>query len=536
MRRVVPIVVAVACALGALSISTIGSAGPAAASVGLELLPPSVASDLGVDTVPACVSLGPCEAAGELAPAAGATLATAGAGFIAGFAAGTGAVAGVKFVKDKWFTFHPEGQAGPSGIISNIFDISLNNYSRDANNHPSWDTKVVYKFAGAAGNYGTMAEYGLVDGTIVPFSDSGHLNPSSGTWWQVGYTENTHHIVSGIGNGYSVDDMDGVYLNVRDTHGNFVATVNVPWANIKPIWHLQTDYICHTPGGSNTSGVQDGGTFESPIDAPSVAPAVTCPAGSYVVSWHTHVSGPDGDYTLLNWDAPVALTDPNGPYASCLKLAGGSSCGLQRHQSVQAGQADTCTWGAYTVALSDCDFDEVLASWESRTRIQAYGEFLDAEPGDDEKFTAVDQCLAMATVSQCKSMPIFLPGADVFKAAQHDAYAITVGGKSPSLTYAEVNERAPDGWYNSYEICATKPAGTDCDEYPFRSTQQGGPGASLRPVISGQNQLEGRLLGKFFQFCGVDADDRAFLVIPLELPAGSSTGWNTQAWCRPQGS
>lgn len=48
-------------------------------------------------------------------------------------------------------------------------------------------------------------------------------------------------------------------------------------------------------------------------------------------------------------------------------------------------------------------------------------------------------------------------------------------------------------------------------------------------------ELEGRLLGKFLQFCEVNADDREFLVIPLEVPAGDTFGQPTQAWCRPNG-
>jgi hypothetical protein len=250
--------------------------------------------------------------------------------------------------------------------------------------------------------------YGLVGDNIVAISYSMDPISTSGAWQQIGYSETARYHLTGIpGYSYSIDDMTAIYLNVRDNHGNFVATVNVPYSNIKPIWHLQTDYTCHDPAGTDTSGVQDGGTFDNPNAAPTDAPPVICPSGSYVSSWHTHVTGPDGDHALLNWDAPTALTDPNGTYASCLKLAGGSACDLERHAPTQVGQPETCTWGTYAVALSDCDFETVLGSWASRTRIQAYGEFLPTVDASGELFTAVDQCLVIATVDQCKTMPIF---------------------------------------------------------------------------------------------------------------------------------
>jgi hypothetical protein len=104
MRRLVAIISTAACVLGMLTVATVGAAPSALALAGPSLIPPSVATAVGADAVPACVALGPCAAAGTVA-------AVAGAGLIAGLAAGTGAVEGVKFAKDKWFTFHPEGQA-----------------------------------------------------------------------------------------------------------------------------------------------------------------------------------------------------------------------------------------------------------------------------------------------------------------------------------------------------------------------------------------------------------------------------------------
>lgn len=55
----------------------------------------------------------------------------------------------------------------------------------------------------------------------------------------------------------------------------------------------------------------------------------------------------------------------------------------------------------------------------------------------------------------------------------------------------------------------------DCDEYPYLSTRRGGPGASLRPIDSGDNHRAGARLGELKLQIRRAARPRQLLVIPL---------------------
>ena len=154
------------------------------------------------------------------------------------------------------------------------------------------------------------------------------------------------------------------------------------------------------------------------------------------------------------------------------------------------------------------------------------------------------QCVAMAawpgaghTEEQCKTMPIFSPGSNVLEAAQHDHDAILGNASWSALGYRTVAEREADGisrsWYASYAECSPSIGVTNlnCDEFPFYSSVEGGPGASLRVIDKIQNQLEGNLLQGFANSCGLSnvampAPDRNYLVVPLPYSGGPLTsGW-----------
>jgi hypothetical protein len=59
------------------------------------------------------------------------------------------------------------------------------------------------------------------------------------------------------------------------------------------------------------------------------------------------------------------------------------------------------------------------------------------------------------------------------------------------------------------------PPVTNCDEYPYYSTMEGGPGASLKNIDADDNQKEGRLLQDFRTACKVTTTDPEFMVAPL---------------------
>ncbi len=51
------------------------------------------------------------------------------------------------------------------------------------------------------------------------------------------------------------------------------------------------------------------------------------------------------------------------------------------------------------------------------------------------------------------------------------------------------------------------PSGHDYDEFPYASTKQGGRGAHVQPVLSGENQAVGRELGAFYKKLGIGNGD-----------------------------
>jgi hypothetical protein len=128
----------------------------------------------------------------------------------------------------------------------------------------------------------------------------------------------------------------------------------------------------------------------------------------------------------------------------------------------------------------------------------------------------------------CKRVPIFVSGSNVSEASQHDLDAITANPQWAALTTAGTgNEPAREQWYRDLPECAdaSEPLGLDCDEYPFRSTAQGGPGASLKVISASHNRSQGTSLGNFYKKCGMRDADRIiggdpFLVVPIPDPIG----------------
>jgi RHS repeat-associated protein len=121
-----------------------------------------------------------------------------------------------------------------------------------------------------------------------------------------------------------------------------------------------------------------------------------------------------------------------------------------------------------------------------------------------------------------RALPVIVFGRDVLKATEHYADALAANPRHTAL--ARKFPPHPAGWKNSKPECLNQTGGTtglDCDEFPFASTEQGGvsnyPGVSLRPVLSGHNQLAGSKLGAFYGVCDVSksasSDDKWFAVV-----------------------
>jgi len=126
---------------------------------------------------------------------------------------------------------------------------------------------------------------------------------------------------------------------------------------------------------------------------------------------------------------------------------------------------------------------------------------------------------------ECKSTPIFASGqTDVSEATEHDILALASNPAWVALHYRpSASNPAAAGWYNASPTCSGSHPGEDCDEYPFRATEENnGPGVDLALIDSTHNQYQGSLYSGFVTLCGLRSGttsvDRAFFGIPI--PAG----------------
>lgn len=163
--------------------------------------------------------------------------------------------------------------------------------------------------------------------------------------------------------------------------------------------------------------------------------------------------------------------------------------------------------------------------------------------------TAVQQCFAGPVLKMykritvfehpCSSRSVFLPARDVEEAMQHKIDAITMNPSRVLLSYATEAEsiRSTGGrrWYRSTDECndgaraiavAARPGvALACDEMPYFSTEQAGPGASLRFIDYDDNRNEGNALQGFYSACprlkldapAVGLSREKFVVAPLPV-------------------
>lgn len=143
----------------------------------------------------------------------------------------------------------------------------------------------------------------------------------------------------------------------------------------------------------------------------------------------------------------------------------------------------------------------------------------------------------------CDLYPIFFPGADYPEATEHIDDAIDLNPARSVLNYKPRAEVRDSGlavrWYNSQPECNTAARAAaeaqrpnvelDCDEYPFYSSAQSGPGASLRIISAADNRGLGNRYGAFANSPAckprVKEARLPFLVVPVEPSLGVPTGW-----------
>jgi hypothetical protein len=134
-------------------------------------------------------------------------------------------------------------------------------------------------------------------------------------------------------------------------------------------------------------------------------------------------------------------------------------------------------------------------------------------------------------VDDCKDQRIFFSGMNVEEATIHDSDVIAANPALMSLHYASTVEKAvtrPS--YLTIPQCAGQDTSvSECDEYPFLTTEEGYGGANLhdyRSINGDDNGLQGAFLSAFVSYCPVlkssarFSDDRNYLVIAdMDLPA-----------------
>lgn len=113
-----------------------------------------------------------------------------------------------------------------------------------------------------------------------------------------------------------------------------------------------------------------------------------------------------------------------------------------------------------------------------------------------------------------------MPGGDTPETTAHIVDALR---SQPALLTraahpASTSSRA---WYQGDPRCAGSPRDAmSCDEYPFFTSLQGGPGASLRLVPGWEQNRQGGYLRNFYATCGI-AEGEDFLVGPM--PSAATT-------------
>ena len=183
--------------------------------------------------------------------------------------------------------------------------------------------------------------------------------------------------------------------------------------------------------------------------------------------------------------------------------------------------------GDVLVVAQPSDVDRV------RNRIADAEPDLDPEDARRAARTCVDQEIAALEVgvefsvpNPCEALPLYFPGADVGEVAEHNADAIAQQPAWFQLHYQPERLSPYDPrWYNAVafrDSCPMKRAerNVHCDEFPYRATVEGGPGASLREVHVDHNRREGTLRGRMYADtrCNMRSNpgaQQAFLVIPL---------------------
>ena len=113
----------------------------------------------------------------------------------------------------------------------------------------------------------------------------------------------------------------------------------------------------------------------------------------------------------------------------------------------------------------------------------------------------------------CETLPIFVTGTNAPAAADHDLEVLAQRPGLIRLNYEDPDTKAGRGtWYEAIPPCPDSSATLHCDEFPFFSTEQGGPLAELEPglerpslelIAASDNLSQGGSLRWFYDKCNM---------------------------------
>jgi hypothetical protein len=346
----------------------VASARPADAFVGPSFtLPASLGAANGITGLISGAS-GATVTAGTTSAAeivGGATVATGGVGVVAvagglALAAGAGAAVGFAgwkgygFIKDKFFTVHPEGTGVSGGIInSNIGSVQVTGVDLNNDGVPiGVSVDVIGKVYTEPGTGFCIGFTSVKPGT----TDRRELAAGASHGTNCVYTfppdspSNVQHFHYGCE--YVCRGEVTMYALIPSADPNIgydIAGAVLYFA--PPVWTIQTHLTCQDSAGNERITNSVSPAFGDPLSAPDVIPDALCTAGSH--STHLLIQAvPDRGATvdLVEWNAAPRFTDVTDPQADCMALAGGTQCALD------AGTADrpSCTWGANVLADGEC--------------------------------------------------------------------------------------------------------------------------------------------------------------------------------------
>jgi hypothetical protein len=136
--------------------------------------------------------------------------------------------------------------------------------------------------------------------------------------------------------------------------------------------------------------------------------------------------------------------------------------------------------------------------------------------------TTIEECMESSKAGRSECDPeinIFIVGDDNSEVQQHIGEAIA-DLKPPMLSRASTAHDRDwiDAFRGPGKACSGA-AGTDCDEYPFAASMEGGQfgNVSLKSVNASQNRSVGAHLRWFYNRCKVPADNpsKKYAVIPM---------------------